>query len=258
MNELGLSLIQVGDRRREDMGDIDSLADSINRYGLLHPVVIDADDRLVAGGRRLAAVKQLGWLSVPVRRLNTLTDVELREIELEENLRRKDLTPIEASRNMVALAEVIKETRADSAQVSRNGSRGPSPSPTSDRQVAAEMGIGATTLREAREHVAAVEANPDLATLPQAEAIRQHRTITRPLDPDIVEKGQRDTAVTLIDRCLYTFETNIEDIPTKLDWILETRDLTGNYGPLTATRFEQAATYCAAFAAELRKRGIDG
>lgn len=51
--------IKVGKRRREEMGDIEGLAASIRRYGLIHPVVVDQDWNLVAGSRRLAALNQL-------------------------------------------------------------------------------------------------------------------------------------------------------------------------------------------------------
>lgn len=254
MNELGLSLVKVGDRRREDYGDIAALAASIAEHGLLHPIVVDADDNLVAGGRRLKAVEQLGWISVPVTRLGDLTETQLREVELEENLRRKDLTEIERSRDLVALVETVVETRGTNPQVSRNGSRGPAPDPTSTRQVAAEIGVDEKTIRNAREHVAAVAEYPELEPLPQAEAIRKARAISRPLDPDVVERQQRDTAVEQIDRCVYALEGNPDDIPGKVGWILETRDLEGRFGLLTPDRFERAATYCAAFAAELRRR----
>jgi len=256
--ELGLSLVKVGDRRREDYGDIDALAASIREHGLLHPIVVDAHDNLVAGGRRLRAAEQLGWVSIPVTRIGDLTDTQLREIELEENLRRKDLTAIERSRDLVALVETVAETRSDSERVSGNGSRGPAPDPSSLRSVAAEIGVSPGTIIAAREHVAAVEEHPELAPLPQAEAIKQARAISRPLDPDIMERHQRDTAVEVIDRSVYALESNIHDIPGKLDWILETRDLTGAYGLLTAERFDRASAYCAAFAAELRKRENDG
>ena len=253
MNELGLSLIHVGDRRREDYGDIDALAASIAEHGLLHPVVVDAFGNLVAGGRRLRAVEQLGWTRIPVTRVGELTDVELHAVELEENLQRKDLTAIERSRTMVALVETAKETLGNVPRVSTNG-RGPAPDPASDKRIAERIGVDPATIRNAREHVAAVEDFPELEPLPQAEAIRRARAISRPLDPDVVERQQRDTAVEQIDRCVYALEGNPEDIPAKVDWILETRDLSGRFGPLTPDRFERAADYCAAFAAELRRR----
>lgn len=251
-----VATINVGDRRREDYGDIDGLAASISEHGLLHPIVVDAFGNLVAGGRRLRAVEQLGWRDVPVTRVGELSDAQLREIELEENLRRKDLTAIEASRTMVALAEVSAQVIRSTTERKSNGGR-PS-EPDSLRSVAEHMGVSPQTVMRAKEHVAAVEANPDLEPLPQAEAIRRHRAVTVPLDPDLMERQQRDTALEQIDRCVYALESNIADIPGHLDWILETRDLVGRYGPLTPSRMEKASAYCAAFAAELRKRGIDG
>jgi ParB family chromosome partitioning protein len=58
--------IIVGERMRKNMGDLARLAASIRRLGLLHPIVVDPDGRLLAGGRRLEACKLLGWLFVPV------------------------------------------------------------------------------------------------------------------------------------------------------------------------------------------------
>ena len=58
--EKDIGSIKVKARYRKDLGDIDSLAQSINEIGLLHPVVITADGRLIAGQRRLEACKSLG------------------------------------------------------------------------------------------------------------------------------------------------------------------------------------------------------
>lgn len=59
--------IKVGKRFRRDMGDINSLAESIEDIGLLHAITVDEEGRLSAGARRLAACKLLGWKTVPVR-----------------------------------------------------------------------------------------------------------------------------------------------------------------------------------------------
>jgi ParB/Sulfiredoxin domain len=50
--------IKVGDRHRHDLGDISGLAASIAEIGLPHPVVIRPDGTLIAGERRLAALKR--------------------------------------------------------------------------------------------------------------------------------------------------------------------------------------------------------
>lgn len=88
--------------------------------------------------------------------------------------------------------------------------------------------------------------------------IKPRPSASRPLDPDVMERHQRDTAAEVIDRSVFALEGNVGDIPGKIDWILETRALAGTYGLLTPSRLDKAATYCAAFAAELRRRGIDG
>ena len=62
-----ISSILVGRHRlRRDMGEIESLAASIEDIGLLNPITVDRDGNLLAGERRLRAVKLLGWKTVPV------------------------------------------------------------------------------------------------------------------------------------------------------------------------------------------------
>ena len=66
--------IRVGDRIRRDLGDIDGLAQNIDAIGLLQPLVVLSDGTLLAGARRLAAVKLLGWQEVPVRIMEPAND----------------------------------------------------------------------------------------------------------------------------------------------------------------------------------------
>lgn len=51
--------IKVGERSRVHAGDVESLASSIADVGLLHPIVVTPDYRLVAGWRRLQAIERL-------------------------------------------------------------------------------------------------------------------------------------------------------------------------------------------------------
>jgi ParB family chromosome partitioning protein len=53
-----LDAIVVGDRHRRDLGDIAGLATSIAKIGLLNPIAVDENGRLLAGARRLAACKR--------------------------------------------------------------------------------------------------------------------------------------------------------------------------------------------------------
>ncbi len=93
-------------RRRLD--DIDELAESIRTHGLLQPLVvrpIQDHMEVVAGHRRLEAVRRLGWATVPcvVRDEDTETAYIL---TLVENLQRKDLTPGEEAQALEVLVRV--------------------------------------------------------------------------------------------------------------------------------------------------------
>jgi len=81
--------IIIGKRHRRDIGDVGPLAQSIAAIGLLHPVVIRPDGLLIAGERRLAACRQLGWTDIPV----TVVDLDAVVTgEFAENTERKDFT----------------------------------------------------------------------------------------------------------------------------------------------------------------------
>mgnify|MGYP001072461139 FL=1 len=89
-------VVEEGARIRKDVGDIAALEKSIANVGLLNPVVIDENNRLVAGYRRLAACRNLGWKEIEVTVLPFGGDVLKRlDAEADENLFRKDFTPAE-------------------------------------------------------------------------------------------------------------------------------------------------------------------
>jgi hypothetical protein len=61
-----LADIKVSARIRKDMGDIDALAADIAEIGLLQPIVVSPEGKLLAGERRLRAAKKLGWETIDV------------------------------------------------------------------------------------------------------------------------------------------------------------------------------------------------
>jgi ParB/RepB/Spo0J family partition protein len=78
-------------RQRRELENIDELAESIKRNGLINPIVVTRDLQLVAGERRLTAHQRLGFDQIAVQYVDDLSDEELQIIELEENIRRVDL-----------------------------------------------------------------------------------------------------------------------------------------------------------------------
>ncbi|MFG1794253.1 ParB N-terminal domain-containing protein [Nocardia sp. NPDC049149] len=111
--DLRISDIIVGERDRQDLGNIAELAASIECVGLLHPVVITEDGELVAGDRRLAAAKHLGWEFIPVTVVSLETAADVLQAEADENTCRKGLTPYEASRARERRARLLAPKAAE-------------------------------------------------------------------------------------------------------------------------------------------------
>lgn len=85
-------IILRDERQRRELRNIEELAESIHRLGLIHPIVITEDNVLVAGERRLTAVRSLGWTHIPTQLATDLDRLTLHAIELEENVKRVDIT----------------------------------------------------------------------------------------------------------------------------------------------------------------------
>ncbi len=113
VDQIPLSSIVIGDRVRKDLGDIGSLAESIRRHGLLHPIVVKTDMTLVTGRRRIEAARLLGWEKIPATRI----DVEdLLSAEHDENSERKNFTPTEGAE----IKRLITEANAERAKANRH------------------------------------------------------------------------------------------------------------------------------------------
>ena len=190
--------IEVGIRRRQKIGNIRSLAKSIEARGLLHPILVRNGKELVAGQRRLEACRLLGWPTIPARDVTGCDDDELRAIELEENTERLDLLDYEASK--ARLAEIKKaqeaaETQEESSQVSR-GARGPSRQAGSRKDVEAKTGIAPSAQREIEKHV-------DLAeqyAVFQGKGWRQSNVLAAGEALAELPEKERSSAIALIDQ----------------------------------------------------------
>lgn len=87
---------------RDAIGDVSDLAASIARMGVLQPILIrpqlgDGEYEVISGHRRLAAAIEAGLSQIPAR-LCEVNDEQVAEIQIVENLQRKDLSPMEEAR----------------------------------------------------------------------------------------------------------------------------------------------------------------
>lgn len=112
------TIIDRDTNQREKINDIEELADSILRLGLIHPIIIDTENRLVAGGRRLAAYRLLsqsheGYTSIPTIQKSNLSDSSRRAIELEENIKRSQLDWKDECKAVVELDNILRAVYPD-------------------------------------------------------------------------------------------------------------------------------------------------
>ena len=108
--KVAISEIKIGARHRKDLGDIAELAKSIEDVGLLHPVVLNSERRLIAGRRRIAAFKALRLDTIPATIINLEKVVRG---EYAENFFRKAFTPTE----MADIADAIEPIERASAKL---------------------------------------------------------------------------------------------------------------------------------------------
>lgn len=105
-------------RKNFDEESLAELARSVEQHGILQPLIVRPRGdgyEVVAGERRLRAAKLAGLKHVPVL-IRTLSDREMMEIALIENLQREDLNPLEEAEAYKRLLEEYNYTQEQLAQ----------------------------------------------------------------------------------------------------------------------------------------------
>ncbi|MGD9233584.1 MAG: ParB/RepB/Spo0J family partition protein, partial [Desulfobacterales bacterium] len=84
-------------RLRFPDNELEDMARSIRQQGIIQPLLVRKDNNgyeLIAGERRLRAAKKAGLKQVPIL-VKTITDPDMLEMSIVENVQRSDLNPIE-------------------------------------------------------------------------------------------------------------------------------------------------------------------
>lgn len=112
MKHLNLSEIEVGERFREEFGDMEGLVQSIKEKGIVQPISVAAlpegGYRLLAGGRRFAAATLLELPTIPAVLREYVDELDSREVELLENTYRKDFDWTERAKLTKAIDDLYK------------------------------------------------------------------------------------------------------------------------------------------------------
>ncbi len=106
-------------RKTFDEDALAELTDSIEKNGILQPILVRPKDggyEIVAGERRYQAAKRAGLTEVPVL-VRDVTDEEILQLALIENLQRSDLNPIEEAQGYRTLIESKDLTQEELGKV---------------------------------------------------------------------------------------------------------------------------------------------
>ena len=105
-------------RQHFDPEKLQELAQSIEEFGLLEPIIVrehGANFQLVAGERRVRAARLTGLRAVPAL-LRDFSDVEMMKVALVENLQRENLNPIEEAEGYQRLMDEFGFTQSQVAE----------------------------------------------------------------------------------------------------------------------------------------------
>ncbi len=101
-------------RKSMDPGGLEELRDSIANHGVMQPIMVrrhGAGYQLVAGERRWRAARLAGLERIPAVVRQDLSDQDMLELALVENVQRRDLDPIERARGFKALMDTLGSTQ---------------------------------------------------------------------------------------------------------------------------------------------------
>ena len=144
---INVEKIIVKDRIRKDFGDIAELAADIQENGLINPIVVNKDNVLLAGERRLRAVRRLGWKQVEVRMMDTRDAEHELNIEISENDVRKGFSKSERVDYMYRLMRIEKEKAKERQEAGVDLGENSNEGGRADEKTAAAFGISQNTMR---------------------------------------------------------------------------------------------------------------
>jgi ParB family transcriptional regulator, chromosome partitioning protein len=105
-------------RKNFDEEKLLSLSDSIKEHGIIQPIIVKKEGqyyKIIAGERRWRAARIAGLKKVPIVE-KELTEKEVMEISLIENLQREDLNPVEES---LAYKRLLEEFNLTQEEISK-------------------------------------------------------------------------------------------------------------------------------------------
>jgi ParB family chromosome partitioning protein len=195
-------IVVSADRQRKEIGNFENLKESMRKYGLIHPIVVDENKVLISGLRRLASAKALGWITIECKTKADLNEFEREELELEENIARLDLSWKE---------KVLAKERLHELKLKIYGQSGPGRSADPDgwniKKTAAALGESIGTVSEDIQLAKLIKAVPSIGELPskQLAKTRGKKIIEMLILKEIAKRSSSDATTSSVqllnERC---------------------------------------------------------
>ena len=204
-------------RKEFEETELQELADSILRYGVIQPLLVREKDghyEIIAGERRWRAAKIAGLKEVPVI-IRDYTEQEAAEVALIENIQRKDLNPIEEAQAYQKLLEdygmtqeMLSETLSKSRTVITNALRLLKlPEPVRDMVAGGELSTGHAKVLLGLENEEDIKKAADQIR-EKALSVRETEALVR----SVTEKKPRKEKKELKNKTAYTeLENNLKE-----------------------------------------------
>ena len=178
------SSIQVGDRARKEMGDLDGMEESIKDRGLIQPLAVkelnDGTFMLLAGERRYRVLKRNQVDMIPVRIFpESITELEMKSIEIAENYYRKDMEYWEYD-------NLIAETHKLQQEIHGKKLRGPTEGGWTQEDTGNLMGITNASVNTSIKRASAREAFPEL--FEKCKTQKDASTVVKKMDEMMVKE----------------------------------------------------------------------
>lgn len=200
-------LIDFGERRRIEYGNIDSLAESIKEKGLIQPIAVSLNPEgsekpylLLAGGRRFKATEKINMLEIPCRIFDEpVDDLLYREIELIENIERKDLSWQERVKLEQEIHNLMVEKHGE--KIVQSNQHVANTSGWSMKDTSKLLGASPATVSQDLKLARAMEEIPELANAKtKDEAAKMLQTMKeRMIKEELAKRASAKQATTGID-----------------------------------------------------------
>jgi len=112
------------DRLRQNLGNLDGLANSMDKIGQIHSILVDENWFIRVGTRRHIAASRLGWDQIDVVQRKDLSEDEWLIIEAHENIVRKNLDPVEEAVALSKSKEAYERLHPETVHVTIRGGPG--------------------------------------------------------------------------------------------------------------------------------------